>query len=49
MTGINYNQNGNFLVLFMNAHDIKSQKNNPYLDKFDPQTGLYHYTGKGKR
>ncbi len=49
MAGINYNVNGNFLVLFMNAHDLSSQKNNPYLDKFDPQTGLYHYTGKGKK
>lgn len=35
MAGINYNVNGNFLILFMNAHDISSQKNNPYVDKFD--------------
>jgi 5-methylcytosine-specific restriction protein A len=48
MTGINYNRNGNFLVIFMNAHDPKSQ-NNPYIDRFDSQTGLYHYTGKGKK
>jgi len=49
MAGINYNVNGNFLVLFMNAHDLNSQKNNPYIDRFDSQTGLYHYTGKGKK
>jgi len=49
MFGINYNKNGNFLVIFMNAHDLKFQKNNPYLDRFDSQTGLYHYTGKGKK
>jgi len=49
MPGINYQKNGNFLVLFMNAHDLKFQKNNPYIDRFDPQTGLYHYTGRGKK
>lgn len=49
MAGINYNVNGNYLVLFMNAHDLKTQKNNPYIDRYDPQTGLYHYTGKGKK
>ena len=49
MAGINYNVNGNFLVLFMNAHDLSSQKNNPYIDRFDSETGLYHYTGKGKK
>ena len=49
MAGINYNVKGNFLVLFMNAHDLSSQKNNPYLDRFDSETGLYHYTGKGKK
>ena len=48
MAGINYNKNGNFLVIFMNAHDPRSQ-NNPYIDRFDSQTGLYHYTGKGKK
>lgn len=48
MTGINYNKNRNFLVIFMNAHDPRSQ-NNPYIDRFDSETGLYHYTGKGKK
>lgn len=46
-SGINYNKNGNFLVLFMNAHKLSKQETNPYLDRFDPETGLYHYTGKG--
>ena len=49
MTGINYNKEGNFLVIFMNAHDLKSQQNNPYIDRYDPETGLYHYTGRGKK
>ena len=49
IAGINYNGTGNFIVLFMNAHDLSSQKNNPYIDRFDSQTGLYHYTGKGKK
>jgi 5-methylcytosine-specific restriction enzyme A len=49
MAGINYNVKGNFLVLFMNAHDLSTQKNNPYIDRFDSETGLYHYTGKGKK
>lgn len=48
MTGINYIKSGNFLVIFMNAHDSKSQ-NNPYIDRFDSQTALYHYTGRGKK
>ena len=48
MAGINYNKKGQFLVLFMNAHDLKS-KNNPYLNTFDPQTGLYHYIGRGRK
>lgn len=50
MSGINYNKNGNFIVLFMSAHDLSSQKNNhPYTDIFDSQTGLYHYTGRGTK
>ena len=49
MGGINYNKEGRFLVVFMNAHDIRKQENNPYLDRYDAQTGLYHYTGKGKK
>jgi len=49
MFGINYNKEGNFLVIFMNAHDLKSQQNNPYIDRYDPETGLYHYTGRGKK
>ena len=49
MSGINYNKEGNFLVLFMNAHELKPNPNNPYYDHYDPDTGLYHYTGRGKK
>ncbi|KEQ56792.1 restriction endonuclease protein [Marine Group I thaumarchaeote SCGC AAA799-B03] len=47
MSGINYNQEGNFIVIFMNAHELNKQETNPYLDRYDSETGLYHYTGKG--
>lgn len=48
MTGINYNKEGYFLIIFMNAHAPNTHQNNPYQDYFDEKTGLYHYTGKGK-
>jgi hypothetical protein len=47
VAGINYNTYGNFLVIFMNAHTY-SQDVNPYLDRYEQETNLYHYTGKGK-
>ena len=49
MSGINHNKKGNFLVIFMNAHQLKDSQNNPYHDYYDPDTGLYHYTGRGKK
>ena len=49
MSGINYNKEGNFLVIFMNAHGPKTSQNNPYYDYYEPNTGLYHYIGKGKK
>ncbi len=49
MSGINYNKEGNFLVLFMNAHELKPNPSNPYYDHYVPKTGLYHYSGKGKK
>ena len=49
MTGINYNKEGEFLVVFMNAHELKKHTNNPYLDRYDAQTKLYHYTGRGMK
>jgi|APSaa5957512535_1039671.scaffolds.fasta_scaffold80594_2 hypothetical protein len=48
VSGINYNSYGNFLVIFMNAHEHISQGINPYLDRYDQEANLYHYTGKGK-
>ena len=47
MTGINYVSEGNFLIIFMSAPDPKASQNNPYHDRFDSETGLYHYTGRG--
>lgn len=49
VSGINYNSYGNFLVIFMNAHEHTSQEINPYLDRYDSETGLFHYTGRGKK
>lgn len=49
MAGINFNEEGNFIVLFMNAHNPKNSRNNPYLDRYDEDENLYHYTGKGKK
>lgn len=48
MDGINYKAKGNFIVIFMSASDPKKAKYNPYHDRYDPETGLYHYTGRGK-
>jgi len=48
MSGINFNKEGNFLVIFMNAHNLKKSQNNPYHDYYDSETGLYHYIGRGK-
>ena len=49
MSGINFNKEGNFLVIFMNAHNPKTSQNNPYHDHYDSETGLYHYTGRGRK
>jgi len=49
MDGINHNKKGNFLVLFMNARELKPNPSNPYHDYYDSDKGLYHYTGRGKK
>ena len=49
MPGINYHVRGNFLVLFISAHNPQFQQNSQHLDRFDPQTNLYHYTGRGSK
>ena len=47
MDGINHNSIEDFLVLFMNAHELKPNQNNPYYDHYDPDEKLYYYTGRG--
>ena len=47
MPGINLNSNLHKIILFRNAHVLKPNQTNIYLDRFDDETGLYHYVGKG--
>lgn len=45
--GISFNEKYNFFVLIKNAHKPSSNPDNVYLDRFDPESGLYYYVGKG--
>lgn len=45
--GISFNEKYNFFVLIRNAHKSIPNQDNVYLDRFDPESGLYYYTGKG--
>ena len=36
-----------FFVLIRNAHKLIPNQNNVYLDRYDPESGLYYYVGKG--
>jgi hypothetical protein len=47
MTGINPKKELGIIVLFRNAHILKPNQTNIYLDRFDTETGIYHYVGKG--
>ena len=47
MTGINLKKELEMIVVFRNAHVLKPNQTNIYLDKFDENTGNYHYVGKG--
>jgi len=47
MTGINLKRELNMIVVFRNAHILKPNQTNIYLDKFDEETGIYRYVGKG--
>lgn len=48
MHGINYNEEGHFLIIFMNAHAPGTNENNPYPDFYDPNLRIYHYFGRGR-
>jgi len=51
MGGIRYNSLKNFLVIFLDAHEPLPKfkvTNNIYQDKYDKETGVYHYTGAGQ-
>ena len=45
--GISFNEKYNFFVLIRNAHKLIPNQDNVYLDRYDPESGLYYYTGKG--
>lgn len=47
MAGINPNKELRIIVLFRNAHILKPNQTNIYLDRFDEETGIYQYVGKG--
>jgi len=47
MTGINPKKELGIIVIFRNAHILKPNQTNIYLDKFDAETGIYRYVGKG--
>ncbi len=45
--GINFNEKYNFFVLIRNAHKLIPNQTNVYLDRYDPESGLYYYVGRG--
>jgi hypothetical protein len=45
--GINFNKEKKFFTLLRNAHKLLPNQKNVYLDKYDSETGLYHYIGMG--
>ena len=47
MTGINPQKELKIIVLFRNAHVLKPNQTNIYLDRHDKGTGMYRYVGKG--
>ncbi|MBI1663632.1 MAG: hypothetical protein IS860_09125 [Nitrosopumilus sp.] len=47
MTGINLKKESDMIVVFRNAHILKPNQTNIYLDKYDENTGIYRYVGKG--
>ena len=47
MPGINLNKNLRKIILFRNAHILKPNQTNIYLDRFDENAGIYRYVGKG--
>jgi len=47
MTGINLKKELHMMVLFRNAHILKPNQTNIYLDKYDEEAGIYRYVGKG--
>lgn len=47
MTGINFKKEFGMIIIFRNAHVLKPNQTNVYLDKYDENTGIYHYVGKG--
>jgi len=47
MTGINLKKELGMIIIFRNAHILKPNQTNIYLDKYDEDAGIYRYVGKG--
>ncbi len=45
--GINFNKARRFFTLLRNAHKLLPNQKNVYLDRYDSESGLYHYIGMG--
>ena len=48
-SGISYNEDYNFITIFKYAHKDDPNPSNPYLDKYDKESGNYYYIGKGTK
>ena len=47
MTGINLKKELGMIIVFRNAHILKPNQTNIYLDKYDEDARIYRYVGKG--
>jgi len=47
MTGINLKKELGMIIIFRNAHILKPNQTNIYLDRFDENAGIYRYVGRG--
>ena len=45
--GINFIQEHNSFVILRNAHKLLPNQSNVYLDRYDSESKLYYYIGKG--
>jgi len=45
--GISFIQENNSFVILRNAHKLLPNQSNVYLDRYDSESGMYYYVGKG--